>query len=73
MCVSYLHVLRSKPEDNHALKAAQRTKIVSAFVLRLLLRVVGKNLKTSKLSPMADNAITQGGIGSLVSLCISVT
>ena len=31
--------------------------------------VVGKNLKTPKLSPMADNAITQGGIiGNLVSL-----
>ena len=48
-------MLRSEREDNHALKAAQRMKIVSAFVLRLLLRV-------------ADDAITQGGIGSLVSL-----
>ena len=44
------------------------TKIVSTFVLHLLLRVVGKNLKTPKLSPMADDAITWGGIGSLVSL-----
>ena len=30
--------------------------------------VVGKNPKTPKLSPMADYAITRGGIGSLVSL-----
>ena len=30
--------------------------------------VVGKNPKTPKLNPMADNAITRGGIGSLVSL-----
>ena len=30
--------------------------------------VVGKNPKTPILSPMADNAITRGGIGSLVSL-----
>ena len=27
--------------------------------------VVGKNPKTPKLSPMADDAITRGGIGSL--------
>ena len=30
--------------------------------------VVGKNPKTTKLSPMAEDAIAQGGIGSLVSL-----
>ena len=30
--------------------------------------VVGKNPKTSKLSPMADDTITGVGIGSLVSL-----
>ena len=30
--------------------------------------VVGKILKTPKLSPMADDAITRGGIGSLISL-----
>ena len=30
--------------------------------------VVSKNPKTPKFSPMADNAITLGGIGSLVSL-----
>ena len=29
--------------------------------------VVGKNPKTAKLSPMADDAITRGGVGSLVS------
>ena len=30
--------------------------------------VVGKNQKTPKLSSMADNAITWGGLGSQVSL-----
>ena len=30
--------------------------------------VVGKTLKTPKLNPMADDTITQGRIGSLVSL-----
>ena len=36
--------------------------------------VGGKNLKTPKLSPMADDAITQGcigGLGSLVYICDS--
>ena len=73
-CESYLHVLRSEPgserEDNHASKAARRAKIVSEFVLRKppFACVVGKNLKTPKLNPMADDSITRGGIGSLVSL-----
>ena len=44
--------------------AARRTKILNAFVLRLFLRVVSKILKTPKSSPMADDAITQGGIES---------
>ena len=37
-----------------------------------LASVVGKNPKSPKLSPMADNAITQGskgGLGSLVYIC----
>ena len=37
--VSYLHVLGSERENNDALKAAQHVKIMSAFVLRLLLHV----------------------------------
>ena len=53
---------------NHMIKAARRAKIVSAFVLRLLLRVwSAKTRRPPKLSPMADDAITRGGIGSLVS------
>ena len=42
-------------------------RIYFAFALAC---VVGKNLKSppKKLSPMADHAITRGGIGSLVSL-----
>ena len=35
--------------------------------------VIAKNLKTPKLSPMADSAITRGGIGglgSLVYICV---
>ena len=38
--------------------------------------VVGKNLKSPKLSPMADDAITRGGIGGLVSLvhiCVCIS
>ena len=38
-CVSYLQLLQSEREDNHALKAARHTKMVSAFALRFLLRV----------------------------------
>ena len=59
MCVSYLHVLLSEREANHALKAVQREKIMSAFV---------NDPKTPKFSPMADDTITQGAIGSLESL-----
>ena len=45
-------------------------KIVNGLVLRKLVFacVVGKNQKTPKLSPMADDAITRGGIGGLGSL-----
>ena len=37
--------------------------------------VVGKNPKTPKLSPVADNAIARGGIGlgSLLNICASST
>ena len=28
-CVSYLHVLRSAPKDNHALKAARHAKVIT--------------------------------------------
>ena len=59
-----MYVLRSEREDNHMLKAVPRALIVSAFVLHLLLRVW--TAKTQR--PMADDAITRGGIGSLVSL-----
>ena len=53
--------------------AAQHAKIVNTFCLAFALAcVVSKNPKTPKLSPMADDAITQGGIeglGSLVYIC----
>ena len=42
-----------------------RERICFAFAF---VYVIGKNPKTFKLSPMADNAITQDVIGSLVSL-----
>ena len=62
-----MHVLRSEREDDHMLKAARRAKIVGASVLHLVfVCVVSKNLKPSKLSPMAYDTITRGGIGSLV-------
>ena len=57
-CVSYLHVLWSEREDNHALKAALHAKIVSAFCFAFAFTcVVGKYA-----------TITLGGIGSLVAL-----
>ena len=59
-----MHVLRSEREDNHLLKAARHVKIVSAFVLCLLLRVCSG----PQIEPMADDVITRYGIGSLVSL-----
>ena len=42
-----------------------RERICCAFAF---VCVIGKNLKTPKLSPMADDAITRGGIGGLGSL-----
>ena len=66
-----MHVLRAEREKNHTLKAAQHTKIVSAFVLRLILRVCRQKPENPQIEPMADDAIIRGGIGSLVStLCI---
>ena len=41
-----------------------RERICFAFVFAC---VVGKNLKTPKLSPLADDAITRGSIGISVS------
>ena len=55
--------LRSECED---INATWHAKFVDALVLRLL--CMRENLKTPKLSPMADNAIIRGGIGSLGSL-----
>ena len=43
-------------------------KIVNACFAFAFERVVGKSQKTPKLSPMADDVITRGGIGCLVSL-----
>ena len=57
----------SEREDKQTQNAPRHAKIVNAFV-HLFLRVIGKNPKTLKLSPMADEAITRGGIGSLGSL-----
>ena len=63
-----MHVLRAERENNRTLKAAWRAKIVSAFVFAFAFAcVVCKNLKTPKLSTMAEDAITWGGIGILVS------
>ena len=53
--------------------AAQRSQIMDAFVLAC---VVGKNLKTPNLSPLADDAITRGSIQSLGSplyICETLT
>ena len=57
-------------KTNKRKNTAQHTKIESAFVLRLFLRVCTgrQNPKTPKLIPIADDAITQGGIGGLVSM-----
>ena len=46
------------------IKTRKTLHVAGAFVLC----VVGKNPKTPNLSPMADDAITWGGIGGLGSL-----
>ena len=52
-----------------SLKAAQSTKIVSAYVFAFTFACMGgKNLKIPKLRPMPDDAITRVGIGCLASL-----
>ena len=67
MC--HLHERRYGCEDKTRIKCCSARKdcerIYYAFAFAC---VVGKNPKTPKLSPMAEDAITQGGIGSLVSL-----
>ena len=62
-----MHVLRPERENNHTLKAAWHANIVSAFVSRCFCVCGRQKPKDPKLSPMADDAITQGFIGSLVS------
>ena len=65
MCVGYVTCMHC----GLSLKTnTRRIKIVKASFLRLLLRVVGKNPKTPKLSPWLMTPITRGGVGSLVSL-----
>ena len=68
MCVCYLHVLQSEHEDKRVKRCVaheDRERICFAFAFAC---VVGKNPKTPKLSPMADDTITRGGIGSFISL-----
>ena len=64
-----LHLLRSKRENKTWVKRCMvrkyRRRIDFSFVFAY---VVGKNPKTPKVNPMAENAITRGGIGSLGSL-----
>ena len=56
-------------EDNICVKRCMTHKycgqVCFAFVFAC---IVGKNQKTPKLSPMADDATTRGGIGGLGSL-----
>ena len=63
------HPLRSEPEDKTHLKChmtrKDRGRIGCAFGFAC---VVDKNPKTPKLSSMADDAFTWGGIGGLGSL-----
>ena len=64
-----LHLPRSKHEDKTCVKRymadEDREHIGFAFVFAC---AVGKTPKTPKLNLMADEAITQGGIGGLGSL-----
>ena len=67
-----MYVPQSEHDDKQAQNAAGGTQIVNAFVLCVFLRVwSAKTPKTPKLSPMADDIITQGsiGLGSLVYIC----
>ena len=65
--LSGAYVLRSERWDKHARNAAWCKKIVDACCLCLFLRVVGKNPNTFNWCSMADDAITQSGIGVLES------
>ena len=64
-----LHLLWSEREDKTSIKRCtareDHERIGFGFVFAW---VVSKNPKTPKLSPMGDDAITQCGIGGLVSL-----
>ena len=62
--------MRSERKDKQAQNVARRAKIVNAFVLRLFLHVRSAKIRSEdpKLSPLADDAITRGGIGGLGSL-----
>ena len=56
-------------KTNKCKNAAQHAKIINAFVLHLFLSVwSAKTRRPPKLSPMADDAITRGGVEGLVSL-----
>ena len=59
-----------KHEDKEAQNATWRTKIVNAFVLRYFCMCGQQKPENPQieLSPMADDTITQGGIGGLGSL-----
>ena len=56
-------------KDKTRINAARHAKIVHVFVFAC---VVGKNLKTPTLSPLAEDAIIQGsirGLGSPLYIC----
>ena len=60
MCVCHLRLLQSEHEDKHVkCPMVYRGRICFVFVFAC---EVSSSPKTSNLSPMADDAITQGGI-----------
>ena len=66
-----LHVMQSERKN-----AARHANIVNAFVVRLFCVCDGQKFEDPKLRPMADDAITQsgiGGLGSLVYICEAYT
>ena len=71
--VCHLHLLRSKCENKNVLKCCTVRKDHGRICFEVIFAcVVGKNPNTPNLSPMADDAITQGGIpglGSLFYIC----